>query len=66
MRSGVQIGDKIHIIEMIGEPEYANTEGVVKYIWGSMILGTWGNKPLVYTDNFVIINQREKIKKEQI
>lgn len=57
MRSGIQVGDKIHIIEMIGEPEYANTEGIVEYIWDSMILGTWGNKPLVYTDNFIIINK---------
>lgn len=55
MKSGIQVGDKIHIIEMIGEPEYANTEGIVKYIWGNMILGTWGNKPLVYTDNFIVI-----------
>ena len=55
MKNKVQIGDKIHIIEMIGEPEYTNTEGVVKYIWGSMIVGTWGNKPLVYTDRFEIL-----------
>lgn len=61
MRSKIQIGDKIHIIEMIGEPEYANTKGIVEYIWGNMILGTWGNKPLVYTDNFIIINQKEEI-----
>ena len=44
MRNEVQVGDKIHIIEMIGEPEYTNTEGVVKYIWGSMIVGTWGQQ----------------------
>ena len=61
MRSKIQIGDKIHIIEMIGEPEYANTKGIVEYIWDNMILGTWGNKPLVYTDNFIIINQKEEI-----
>jgi hypothetical protein len=62
MRNEVQIGDKIHIIEMIGEPEYANIEGIVEYIWDNMILGTWGNKPLVYTDNFIIINQIKEIK----
>ena len=54
---GIQIGDKIHIIEMIGEPEYANTEGIIKYIWGNMIIGTWGNKPLVYTDDFIIMQK---------
>ena len=60
MKSKIQIGDKIHIIEMIGEPDYTNTEGIVKYIWGNMIFGTWGNKPLVYTDNFIIIKQRKE------
>jgi len=57
-RTEVQIGDKIHIIEMNGEPEYANIEGIVEYIWDNMIIGTWGNKPLVYTDNFIIMREQ--------
>ena len=63
--SNVQVGDKIHIIEMIGEPQFTNTEGIVEYIFDNMILGTWGNKPLVYTDNFIIIKKGEEIRNEQ-
>ena len=54
-----KIGDNIHIIEMIGEPDYNNKEGIVTYIFHSplLIIGTWGNKPLLLGhDKFEIIN----------
>jgi len=54
-----KIGDNIYIIEMIGEPDYNNKEGIVAYIFHSplLIIGTWGNKPLLLGhDKFVIIN----------
>ena len=39
----VQIGDKLHIIEMKGEPQYTDAEGIVKFIDSiGQIHGTWG------------------------
>jgi len=63
--NNLQVGDKIHIIEMIGEPEFNNTEGIVKYIFDNMVLGTWGNKPLVYTDNFLIIEKGKESNEQE-
>lgn len=53
-----EIGDKIYIIHMVGEPEFNNKEGIVTYITHNpmLIIGTWGNKPLLLGhDNFKII-----------
>lgn len=41
-------GDKIRIIEMVGEPEYSGREGVVRHVDSlGQIHGTWGGCALV-------------------
>ncbi|MBQ3840524.1 MAG: DUF4314 domain-containing protein [Fibrobacter sp.] len=43
MRTTVQIGDTIRIIEMVGEPTYTGKIGIVKIIDDiGQIHGTWG------------------------
>ena len=38
-----KVGDKLRIIEMVGEPNYANRVGVVEYIDDiGQLHGTWG------------------------
>mgnify|MGYP003425142134 CR=1 FL=1 len=51
------IGDLIRIIEMDGEPQYSNKEGVVKYIDSmGQIHGTWGGCALIPgVDSFEIV-----------
>lgn len=50
-------GDKIRIIEMIGEPNYTGREGIVTYIDDAkQIHGTWGGLALLESDEWEIIN----------
>ena len=56
VRKMPKVGDKIHIIEMIGEPNYVGREGIVTYIddMGNLH-GTWGGLALVENDKWEII-----------
>ena len=53
----VQIGDQIKIIEMDGEPQYTNREGVVTHIDDAgQIHGTWGGCAIIpEVDEFIIL-----------
>lgn len=43
-----KIGDKIRIIEMLGEPQYCGSEGVIQLIDDAgQIHGTWGGCALI-------------------
>lgn len=43
MRNTALIGKKIRIINMRGEPEYAEREGIIEHIDGlGQLHGTWG------------------------
>ena len=54
----IKIGDKIKIIEMKGEPEYTNKEGVVLFIDDmGQLHGTWGSCAIIIgVDIIEIIN----------
>jgi hypothetical protein len=57
----VEIGNKVRIIYMDGEPQYSGREGVVELIdsMGS-IHGTWGGCAILpETDVFEIIEENE-------
>lgn len=44
----VKVGDKIKIIEMNGEPQYSNKEGIVKRIDDlGQLHGTWGGCAII-------------------
>ena len=55
----VHIGDKIKIIHMEGEPQYANREGVVTQIDDDgQIHGTWGGCAIIpEVDTYVIMKR---------
>lgn len=57
----VKIGDKIVIIDMGGEPQYAGCEGVVESIDAlGQIHGTWGGCEIIpETDSYEIIKEVE-------
>ena len=55
-KGNVKIGDKIHIYHMFGFPEYREAEGVVKFIDGDEIYGSWGDDPLTFSDDWEIID----------
>ena len=57
MAGKVEIGDKIRIIKMNGEPQYTGREGIVEYIDDfGQIHGTWGSCALIVDeDNWEII-----------
>jgi hypothetical protein len=57
----VHIGDKIKIIKMEGEPQYANREGVVTHIDDvGQIHGTWGGCAIVpEVDEFIILDKHD-------
>jgi hypothetical protein len=40
---------------MFGYSEYKDCEGNVKYIDGNQVYGTWGPDPLIFTDDWEII-----------
>ena len=50
-------GDKIRIIDMVGESNYTGREGIVTYIDDAGgIHGTWGGLALLEEDKWEIIN----------
>jgi hypothetical protein len=57
----VKIGDKIRIINMKGEPQYTDKQGIVKHIDGlSQLHGTWGGLAVIpEEDDFVILEEAE-------
>lgn len=58
VRDFPEVGDIIHIYHMFGEPEYKDTEGVVRYIDDmNQIHGTWGGCALVPGDDYVILKE---------
>lgn len=59
LTESVQVGDRIRIIDMIGEPDYFGKEGVVKFIDDlGQIHGTWGGCALIpEQDEFEIIDE---------
>lgn len=58
-----EVGDKIRILSMDGEPNYSGCEGVVQRIsrdpWGDIALrGTWGGLSVyIGKDNFEIVEK---------
>ena len=58
----VQIGDKIQITKMNGEPQYTGKEGIVERIDDAgQIHGSWGGCALIpECDTFKIISNKEK------
>ena len=57
----VNIGDKINIIEMEGEPGYTGKTGVVEFIDDAgQIHGSWGGCALIPNlDKFEVIKPKE-------
>ena len=57
----VEIGDKIRIIEMKGEPQYTGREGTVTSIDGiGQVHGTWGGCAVIPKyDTYEIIEKGE-------
>ena len=58
----VKVGDHIKILNMEGEPQYADREGVVTHIDDSgHIHGTWGGCAIVpEIDTYIILPHIEK------
>ena len=58
----VKIGDKIKIINMEGEPQYTNREGVVTHIDDAgQIHGTWGGCAIIpEVDTYIILPNTDK------
>ena len=56
----VQIGDKIKIMYMKGEPDYTFKEGIVRRIDDiGQLHGTWGGLAIIpEVDNFEILEKR--------
>lgn len=54
-----KVGDKIRILNMQGEPEYAGKEGVIKHIDAiGQIHGTWGGCAVIpATDSYVVLSE---------
>lgn len=58
VRDFPKVGDMIHIYHMFGEPQYKDTEGIVRYIDDmNQIHGTWGGCALVPGDDYVILKE---------
>lgn len=56
-KENVKLGDIIHIYHMFGEPEYTDTEGVVRSIDDmNQIHGSWGGLALRFDDDWEIIS----------
>ena len=62
----VRIGDRIRIIEMNGEPQYAGREGVVRLIDDAhQIHGSWGGCAIVPgLDRFEVIARDQPIEQK--
>ena len=57
----VQVGDKIRIINMNGEPQYAGKEGIVERIDDiGQIHGSWGGCALIPECDIFKIIKKEK------
>lgn len=58
----VEVGDKIRIIEMKGEPQYAGKEGTVRHIDSiGQVFGTWGGCAVIPKyDTYEIIEKGEE------
>ena len=56
-----QIGDRIKITLMVGEPEYEGKEGIIEYIDSiGQIHGSWGGCAIIPgIDEFTIIDKNE-------
>ena len=54
----VKVGDHIKILNMEGEPQYADREGVVTHIDDAgQIHGTWGGCAIIpKVDDFIILD----------
>lgn len=59
--SKAQVGDRVRIVEMKGEPHYAGKEGVVEFIDDiGQLHGTWGGCAIIpEEDNFEIIKKAD-------
>lgn len=58
IRDFPKVGDMIHIYHMFGEPQYRDTEGIVRYIDDmNQIHGTWGGCALIPGDDYVILKE---------
>lgn len=57
VKQNAKVGDKIHIVNMEGEPEYTGREGVVEYIDSiGQLHGTWGGCGLLPdVDTYIVI-----------
>lgn len=57
----IKKGDKIHIINMNGEPQYKDAVGIVEHIDDiGQIHGTWGGCALIpENDDFEVIGHEE-------
>ena len=55
----IKIGDKIKIINMVGEPQYTNKEGIITHIDDAgQLHGTWGGCAIIpKIDTFIIIKR---------
>ena len=55
----INVGDKIKIIKMVGEPQYTNREGLVTHIDDAgQIHGTWGGCAVIpEIDSYVILKR---------
>ena len=61
----VKVGDRIKIIEMKGEPQYTDREGVVTHIDDAgQIHGTWGGCAIIPKLDVCIVIEREQNQKE--
>lgn len=63
----LQVGDKIEIIDMEGEPQYSGKVGIVEYIakdpWGdTQVHGTWGGCALYLgKDSYKVLEHAKPI-----
>ena len=55
----INVGDKIKIIKMVGEPQYTNREGLVTHIDDAgQIHGTWGGCAVIpEIDSYIILKR---------
>ena len=55
----INIGDKLKIINMVGEPQYTNKEGFITHIDDAgQIHGTWGGCAIIpKVDTFIILKR---------
>lgn len=64
MNKSVKIGDRIRIVKMSGEPQYAGKEGYVELIDDAgQIHGSWGGCALIpEKDEFEIIGESKNVR----